>query len=351
MAMRRHSDQFGQEREAPLQLALIGAGAMGRNHARVIAQSTRVQLAVVVDPDRDRAAAAAAFADAAVSDTAEAALACDAAVIAAPTPFHEAVAVALLAAGVPVLVEKPITADLASTERVVKASVEHDVPLMCGFVERFNPAVATALRPSRRRPAHLTGGLRHSPPATPSASSDVCRPAHPRHRPGRPLGRRRRPRQRGGHDLDSAAPAKAREIADCTICFDRRMVATLSASRMRPAQGARADHPTPDRLDRDRPAPPGRHRLPPRPPRAGRRPLHHLPGRDGRSTSPSSATPASRWPSSSSTSSTSSEGRADADDERTWLLGPHAIAAAVVDGSNRAGSSAAAASAGPHGRA
>ena len=227
--MRRHSDLFGEERQARLKLALVGAGSMGLNHARVISQSGRVELGVVIDSDPARAAAAAALSGAITSSEIEAAVRCDAAVVATPTPSHEAIAVPLLAAGLPLLVEKPITGDLASTERVIQASVDHDMPLMCGFVERFNPAVTTAMERLSGDLVHLLA-FRHSP-ATPSASSsviwdllihDIDLALH--------LFRPAMPANVSGTTWSPPASTSA-EIAECLMRFTSGGLATLSSSR------------------------------------------------------------------------------------------------------------------------
>ena len=65
----------------------------------------------------------------------------DAAIVAVPTTSHEAVAAALLAAGIDVLVEKPIAPDMDSAGRMVEAAERHGRILQVGHLERFNPAV------------------------------------------------------------------------------------------------------------------------------------------------------------------------------------------------------------------
>ncbi len=65
----------------------------------------------------------------------------DAAIVAVPTTSHEAVAGALLEAGIDVLVEKPIAADMESAGRMVETAARHGRILQVGHLERFNPAV------------------------------------------------------------------------------------------------------------------------------------------------------------------------------------------------------------------
>src|SRR5437763_71293 len=102
-------------------VAVIGAGQFGKNHCRVVHESARAELCAVVDLDPARAAESAAlYQTRALTDFRELAGTADAAVVAVPTSSHEAVAGELLAAGIDVLVEKPIAAGMASAGRMVQ---------------------------------------------------------------------------------------------------------------------------------------------------------------------------------------------------------------------------------------
>ena len=68
-----------------LQIGLIGAGARGADHARVVAAAPAADLAVVVDPDLDRAALLAAPAGAVSAADPDVVFGCDAVVVASPT--------------------------------------------------------------------------------------------------------------------------------------------------------------------------------------------------------------------------------------------------------------------------
>jgi predicted dehydrogenase len=125
-----------------LRLAVVGAGQFGRNHCRVIHESERADLCAVVDTDPARASEMAAlYAAQPFADIRELAGKVDAAVVAVPTTDHEAVGVALLEAGIDVLVEKPIACDLPSATRLIEAAERHGRILQVGHLERFNPAV------------------------------------------------------------------------------------------------------------------------------------------------------------------------------------------------------------------
>ncbi|MEG1029136.1 MAG: Gfo/Idh/MocA family oxidoreductase [Brevundimonas sp.] len=121
---------------------------MGRNHARVLSELRDVELTTVFDPDAVTAEGVAAAYGATAVTTAQAFVAAglDAAVIATPNRFHAELGVALLNAGVHVLVEKPIAATTADAQAMIDAAKANNRVLMVGHVERFNPAVDTVKR-------------------------------------------------------------------------------------------------------------------------------------------------------------------------------------------------------------
>ena len=96
----------------------------------------------MVDTDAERAGESAALYNAEpLADARALAGKVDAAVVAVPTTAHEAVALALIEAGIDVLVEKPIAPDLEAADRLVAAAARHGRILQVGHLERFNPAV------------------------------------------------------------------------------------------------------------------------------------------------------------------------------------------------------------------
>ena len=128
---------------ADLRIAVVGAGIMGANHARVAHQLPGVELVAVVDSDLERARAAGRNAGAvAVASLDELTIDIDAAVIAVPTRFHFEAARQLIDRGVHVLVEKPIAATVDEAEQIVAAAERAGVVLSVGHIERFNAAVA-----------------------------------------------------------------------------------------------------------------------------------------------------------------------------------------------------------------
>lgn len=120
-------------------MAVVGAGQFGRNHVRVVRQSARAELAAVVDQDPARAAEAAECP--AFTDVRELRGRADAAIVAVPTSVHAEIGCALMEAGLDVLVEKPIAADLEAADRLVRTAEATGRVLQAGHLERYNPVV------------------------------------------------------------------------------------------------------------------------------------------------------------------------------------------------------------------
>jgi len=131
-----------------LRLAVIGTGHLGRIHTRLLKGLEDVEdleLVGVVDPVASaREAAAKEFNTGAFACHTEVADQIDAAIIAAPTRHHHAIAASLLKKNVHVLVEKPITLDAEQADELVALAKQKKRVLQVGHVERFNPALAAA---------------------------------------------------------------------------------------------------------------------------------------------------------------------------------------------------------------
>jgi len=142
-----------------LRVAVVGAGAFGRNHLRVYRELQQagqdIRLVAVVDRDPAVASEAAAKFDVPGFATIEACLAAvgklDAASICVPTVHHASAAAPLLAAGSDLLIEKPLAATLADADSILELARSHGRIVQAGHLERFNPAV-TAARKHLNRP-------------------------------------------------------------------------------------------------------------------------------------------------------------------------------------------------------
>ena len=131
-----------------LRIAVVGAGNMGRKHIRYLAASEECRLAAVVDPAAaaERAAREHGVRYCRGIDELLSGEPIDGAIVAAPTGLHEEVGRSCIDAGVPVLVEKPICATVASAERLNRAAAQAGVALLVGHHRRYNPAAAAAKR-------------------------------------------------------------------------------------------------------------------------------------------------------------------------------------------------------------
>ena len=127
---------------AKLRAAVIGAGRLGTLHAHKYEAIDDVQLAFVADIDRERAETLARETGArAVTDYRELAGKVDLATVASPSITHHEVAAAMLAAGIDVLLEKPMAASLEEARKLAHLAVEHRRVFQIGHLERFNPAI------------------------------------------------------------------------------------------------------------------------------------------------------------------------------------------------------------------
>jgi predicted dehydrogenase len=126
-----------------MRVGLIGLGAMGRNHLRVLGTLPGVRLVAVADSDAAALVTATGSGAQGFTDPlAMLAADLDAVVIAAPTTNHLALTLAALDRGLAVLVEKPLAATPDETGQVVAAaSIRGAPPVQVGHIERFNPAV------------------------------------------------------------------------------------------------------------------------------------------------------------------------------------------------------------------
>lgn len=127
-----------------LNVAVVGFGVMGKNHANVYAALPYTDLVAIVDPNEERRAEAAQrFAVATYPDVAALLRAgpLDAVSVATPTSFHCRVTEQLLQRGVHVMVEKPVAATVPEAERMAALSRDAGLILQVGHITRFYQAV------------------------------------------------------------------------------------------------------------------------------------------------------------------------------------------------------------------
>src|SRR5437868_155524 len=136
-----------------INVAVIGVGAFGRNHARVYKelekQGEPLRLLGVVDQDVARADAVGrefgcrSFGSLQQLLTTHSEL--QAASVTVPTVHHLAVAGTLMEAGVDVLIEKPIAATLTEADELIALAKRCERIGQVGHLERFNPAVRATI--------------------------------------------------------------------------------------------------------------------------------------------------------------------------------------------------------------
>ena len=125
-----------------IKTGVIGVGAMGRHHARIYKKISN--LVGVADPDKKQGEAIASeFGATWYSDYLEMLDSVDAVTIAVPTSIHHHVASNVAAAGVNILVEKPLAGNVTDSKSIISLSRENNIVLAVGHIERYNPVLKT----------------------------------------------------------------------------------------------------------------------------------------------------------------------------------------------------------------
>ncbi|MBI2653370.1 Gfo/Idh/MocA family oxidoreductase [Candidatus Woesearchaeota archaeon] len=128
-----------------LNVAVIGVGSMGKNHARVYSEMENVNLVAIADTDKAIGKNIADkygtnhytdYKDMLKKEE------IDAVSVSVPTKLHKDVAIDAIRKKINVLVEKPIAADIGEAKSMINDAEKSNVKLMVGHIERFNPVVA-----------------------------------------------------------------------------------------------------------------------------------------------------------------------------------------------------------------
>ena len=132
---------------APVRVAVVGVGHLGRHHARIASSLPGTCLAGVLDRNSQKATdVAREFGGRVLPDLDAVAQEADAVVVATPTVSHAEISCGLLGRGRDVLVEKPIASSLEEADRILAAASAAGRIVQVGHVERYNPAIEAALR-------------------------------------------------------------------------------------------------------------------------------------------------------------------------------------------------------------
>jgi len=128
-----------------LRVGVVGTGALGFHHARLLRRMDGVEFAGIYDVNPVRAAEVARELETVAHPSFDALVdRVDAVSIAVPTSVHTEVGLAVLGRGIPALIEKPLADSLEGADRLVAEAVRTRVVLQVGHVERFNRAVRAA---------------------------------------------------------------------------------------------------------------------------------------------------------------------------------------------------------------
>ena len=124
-----------------MRVTLIGAGRIGKLHARLLSATPGIDALTVADIDSSLAAQVAGSVGATAAPSIEAALDdAEAVVIAAATTAHAELIRASIARGIPTFCEKPLSESLESTIALAADIDRSGVPFQLGFQRRFDAA-------------------------------------------------------------------------------------------------------------------------------------------------------------------------------------------------------------------
>lgn len=125
-----------------MRVSIIGMGAMGRNHYRVLSSLADVRVVAVCDSVGDPGVPEPLFREVTqLLDEAQP----DAVVVAVPTTEHLKVASQVIRRRIPLLIEKPVASTPEEAEELIALAAGHDARVAVGHVERFNPVVRSLI--------------------------------------------------------------------------------------------------------------------------------------------------------------------------------------------------------------
>ncbi len=131
-----------------LNIAVIGVGSWGKNHARVFKEMEKTNLIGIYDIQLEKAKELATMHRARAFSDLDELLSLeeiDAVSIASPTSTHAEIALKAIEHGKHVLIEKPMTSTLEEAEKIIDVAKSSNVIVSVGFIERFNPIVSKSL--------------------------------------------------------------------------------------------------------------------------------------------------------------------------------------------------------------
>lgn len=130
-----------------IRLAVVGPGLMGMKHIELIREHPGAELAAIVQPEPNHARELERTLGVPVHADVETCLAAsrpDGIILSSPNRFHFAQASTCIEAGVPILIEKPITDDVGEAEALVQLVTDRGTPAMVGHHRAHSPLVRAA---------------------------------------------------------------------------------------------------------------------------------------------------------------------------------------------------------------
>lgn len=205
---------------------------MGSHHCRVVATSPRAELVGVVEQNPELGKKAASLFETKWFEGLPDLTDLDAVIVATPTETHFEIAKIALGSGVAVLVEKPLTNSLATTYELIEIAKSTKTVLMCGLLERFNPAVLTAVK-MNLSPLYISS-IRHSP-YTPRIRTGVAWDLliHDLDLVTRFTNNSKLPEVKSFRGtFHPNSPVDSEDVAECVLRFEDGMISNSSASRI-----------------------------------------------------------------------------------------------------------------------
>lgn len=130
-----------------IKLVVVGPGLMGKQHIRLINNNAHCELYAIVSPDHNNDLEIARAQNVPLYHSLEECLASgpiDGVIISSPNKFHAIQAKLCIEAGIPVLIEKPITVSVADGEKLVNLATQKNAKVLVGHHRAHSPLIFLA---------------------------------------------------------------------------------------------------------------------------------------------------------------------------------------------------------------